>query len=129
VANLTVVVFHDVNSNGRLDEGETPLPGWVVDVQGPGGTRLTTGPNGQAHLGPLTNGEGYDIVLVMPSASPWYPTTPTTHMWLADCGGTEFGVNQLMLPVTGGVLAPDLALSDEGETLPLANPTLAELTP
>ncbi len=107
IPNITVTVFHDVNGNGRLDQGETPLPGWTVQVQGTNGGSITTGANGQAHLDNLTEGESYTVRLVMPPTSSWFSTTPTTITWLGACGEALFGVNQLMLPTTGGDLTTD----------------------
>jgi hypothetical protein len=104
---VTITVFHDVNGNGRFDNDETWLPGWTVDVQGPGGQPLITNANGRAHLDNLADGAAYSLVLLVPPDSNWFTTTPNPQTWIGSCSGALFGVNQLMLPVTGANLTTD----------------------
>ena len=101
LANLLVTVFHDANGNGRWDEGEAALPGWTVDVNGPNGARLVTGPQGTAWVGNLANGYAYTVELTVPSEGGWYSTTPNPLTWMGDCTEVQFGVNFLLLPNTG----------------------------
>ncbi|MCW5853409.1 MAG: hypothetical protein KIT87_25305, partial [Anaerolineae bacterium] len=110
IANITITVFQDLNGNGRLDTGETPLPGWTIDIQGPGGAAVTTDQNGRAWLGNLTNGASYRLALVIPPNSNWFTTTPNPLTWVGSCGEALFGVNQIFLPVTGADLTTDTGM-------------------
>ena len=110
IANITITVFQDHNGNGRLDTGETPLPGWTIEVQGPGGAAVTTDQTGRAWLGSLTNGASYRLTLVIPANTNWFTTTPSPINWIGSCGEALFGVNQIFLPVTGADLTTDTGM-------------------
>lgn len=86
------------------------MTGWTVDVRGPNGARLITGPLGTAWVGNLANGQAYILELIVPLDSGWYSTTPNPRPWLGDCDEALFGVNFLLLPRTGVVALDALAL-------------------
>ncbi len=56
---LNIYKFDDLNRNGKLDNGEPPLPGWRFTVTEPNATQtyLTTDSQGRAHLGPIYSGD------------------------------------------------------------------------
>jgi uncharacterized protein (DUF2141 family) len=88
-SRIEIFKFNDTNRNGKLDAGESGVPGWSFRVDGPGGLAGTTNP---------TDGDGItvvegllpgDYVITEPQVDRWLSITPRIQNVVIGFGDSQ----------------------------------------
>lgn len=82
--------FHDLDGDGEWDEGEPPIEGWTIDLDGEDGplASTTTGPDGYFEFSGLGLGT-YEVSEEMQDG--WHNTTPVSQQVEVTEYGTRYG--------------------------------------
>jgi uncharacterized protein (DUF2141 family) len=86
---IEIFKFNDTNRNGRLDVGESGVPGWSFKVEGPGGFVENTNPTDSGGITALKGLLPGNYVITEPQMDHWLNTTPRSISVIIGFGDNQ----------------------------------------